>query len=316
MGHEKKDSFERLLDERGLTQRERQVVRLSVLGATAKESGAALGIAASTVSSYRQRAYEKLGVSNAQELRRLSRSSRHEPSPLERAFGELTQLSRKPFGRISSALLLIGSLLLVATLSSACFGLPRSLTSDQRLALEALGFIASATLLIVGELVYLHGYRTMQKALRALLGANDNFEQLARLHLSELGCSDLHSKALILIAQGASSSDICRRLDIARGTLNTIRHKGYAKLEVHSALQLARALLLGAESQWVKGEEGETPPSSDMPDSGTGWPAYDKETRRIIEAAQDMGFAYAGVGLAVLAIIALSILATQLGVTR
>ena len=49
----------------GLSPREREVCALSVLGGTAEEVAARLGIQASSVTTYRKRAYAKLGVSSS-----------------------------------------------------------------------------------------------------------------------------------------------------------------------------------------------------------------------------------------------------------
>lgn len=53
-----------------LTDREREVCMRTILGETAKTSAEALGIGANTVVTYRRRAYERLGISNANELLR------------------------------------------------------------------------------------------------------------------------------------------------------------------------------------------------------------------------------------------------------
>ncbi len=62
------DEFEALLGAAGLSAREADAVRTVVLGLTAAEAAALIGVSASTVGSYRQRAYQKLGVSTKAEF--------------------------------------------------------------------------------------------------------------------------------------------------------------------------------------------------------------------------------------------------------
>lgn len=56
------DDFERLLERAGVSEREAQAVRSVALSMTAAEVAPFMGVSASTVGSYRQRAYAKLGV--------------------------------------------------------------------------------------------------------------------------------------------------------------------------------------------------------------------------------------------------------------
>ena len=56
------DAFEHLLVCAKLSEREAQAVRSVVLGMTAQEAAPLMGVSASTVGSYRQRAYAKLGL--------------------------------------------------------------------------------------------------------------------------------------------------------------------------------------------------------------------------------------------------------------
>lgn len=53
-----------------LTERERQVCARTVIGMTAKQSAQDLGIAETSVITYRKRAYQRLGVANARQLAR------------------------------------------------------------------------------------------------------------------------------------------------------------------------------------------------------------------------------------------------------
>lgn len=62
------ERFENLLHEARLSDREADAVRTVVLGMTANEAAPLIGVSASTVGSYRQRAYQKLGVTTKSEF--------------------------------------------------------------------------------------------------------------------------------------------------------------------------------------------------------------------------------------------------------
>ena len=64
-------SFERLLARAKLSKREEQAVRSVVLSMTASEAAPIIGVSSSTVGSYRQRAYTKLGVRGRVDFLRL-----------------------------------------------------------------------------------------------------------------------------------------------------------------------------------------------------------------------------------------------------
>ena len=66
------DGFEELLGDAKLSEREADAVRTVVLGLTAAQAAPLIGVGASTVGSYRQRAYQKLGVSTKAEFLGLS----------------------------------------------------------------------------------------------------------------------------------------------------------------------------------------------------------------------------------------------------
>lgn len=72
---------ERLFEERGLSERERDAARSVICGMTADEAATALGISASTVGSLRQRAYHKLDVRGAAELAERFGEKRDRPTP-------------------------------------------------------------------------------------------------------------------------------------------------------------------------------------------------------------------------------------------
>lgn len=62
------EGFENSLHEARLSDREADAVRTVVLGMTANEAAPLIGVSASTVGSYRQRAYQKLGVTTKSEF--------------------------------------------------------------------------------------------------------------------------------------------------------------------------------------------------------------------------------------------------------
>lgn len=82
------DGFEALLGDAKLSEREADAVRTVVLGLTAAQAAPLIGVGASTVGSYRQRAYQKLGVSTKAEFLGLAeceewRSSLAQEAPVE-----------------------------------------------------------------------------------------------------------------------------------------------------------------------------------------------------------------------------------------
>lgn len=64
-------SFEGMLQSAGLSEREADAARTVVMGLTAAEAAPLMGVGASTVGSYRQRAYQKLGVTTRAEFLRM-----------------------------------------------------------------------------------------------------------------------------------------------------------------------------------------------------------------------------------------------------
>lgn len=60
---------EKEFDTRALTERERDAVRSVLAGMTAEVAASEMGVSASTVGSFRQHAYQKLGISSARELK-------------------------------------------------------------------------------------------------------------------------------------------------------------------------------------------------------------------------------------------------------
>lgn len=64
-------SFENLLQSVGLSEREADAVRTIVIGLTAADAAPLMGVGASTVGSYRQRAFQKLGVTTRADFLRI-----------------------------------------------------------------------------------------------------------------------------------------------------------------------------------------------------------------------------------------------------
>lgn len=62
------EDFEQLLSNAGLSERETQAIRSAALSMTANEAARLMGVSPSTVGSYRQRAYPKLGVTTRTEF--------------------------------------------------------------------------------------------------------------------------------------------------------------------------------------------------------------------------------------------------------
>lgn len=60
--------FKRLLSEAGLSEREAEALHTVIQGLTAEEAGRLMGVTPSTVGTYRQRGYKKLGVSTRSEF--------------------------------------------------------------------------------------------------------------------------------------------------------------------------------------------------------------------------------------------------------
>lgn len=56
------------------------------------------------------------------------------------------------------------------------------------------------------------------------------------------GISETQATVLLLVARGKSSDQIARELHYSRGTINTARREGYARLKVHDRLQLIELL--------------------------------------------------------------------------
>ena len=81
--------FEDLLKSVGLSEREADAVRTVVLDLTAAEAAPLIGVGGSTVGSYRQRAYQKLGVATKSEFLRLPACAAwRESLRRERAYGK------------------------------------------------------------------------------------------------------------------------------------------------------------------------------------------------------------------------------------
>ena len=67
-------------------------------------------------------------------------------------------------------------------------------------------------------------------------------EERCVLYLRGRGASDLQARALARIAQGRTTEEICRELNVARGTVNAYRARGYTLLGIHTRRELAELL--------------------------------------------------------------------------
>lgn len=89
------EAFEHLLELAGLSEREADAARTVVLGMTAAEAAPKLGVSASTVGSYRQRAFAKLGVSGRAEFLALPAAAAWQET-LEEAHAEKERTDSEP----------------------------------------------------------------------------------------------------------------------------------------------------------------------------------------------------------------------------
>ncbi len=67
-------------------------------------------------------------------------------------------------------------------------------------------------------------------------------EERVLSYLRGRGLNELQARVVLLTAEGKSRADICERLAIAGGTVNSYRATGYRLLDVHSADQLRELL--------------------------------------------------------------------------
>ena len=115
-----------ILAKGSFSERERQVLRLFSEGRTQREIGESLGIGCSTVGTYCARIYEKAGVANGSELRRLLLPPKTEPSScgdtqseahgLQRRFRNNNVIANVPYIGLLSATILLAQLL-----GAACY---------------------------------------------------------------------------------------------------------------------------------------------------------------------------------------------------
>ena len=91
------DAVERALDEKALTDREKDAARSLLQGMTAQSAAEAMGVSPSSVGSYRGRAYEKLGVASGRERGccRPLRAARDAPMPLRSGLTRFLLLPRQ-----------------------------------------------------------------------------------------------------------------------------------------------------------------------------------------------------------------------------
>ena len=141
-------SFEDLLQNAGLSEREADAARTVVLGLTAAEAAPLMGVGASTVGSYRQRAYQKLDVSTKAEFLRIPSCAQwqkalvQEDAPHDgtsKTASETRQSSRQFYLRLFLKCLLASAAIVSVVIVASLFSRPQytyldspngSITSD------------------------------------------------------------------------------------------------------------------------------------------------------------------------------------------
>lgn len=283
----------------GLTAREREVAELLVSGSTQAQAAEALGISASSVSTYRSRACEKLGLASLDELVEPARGAAAPPRPIGvgtpgsvplmgvALTGSLTLrplLGSSYYGVgavLATAVLLGVPWLALLSYASRC-GMrlrARELTHDLVLVMAALA--AFGLLVRAGnDLGVTLGRTTMGVWLPAAL-AHAAFlvafaphllwprvreersldEDRCVLYLRGRGAGELQARVLTEIALGRSTPEVCENLNVARGTVNAYRAQGYGLLGVHSSRELAD--LLARDVGYVPSAGKKTPLAAD-----------------------------------------------------
>lgn len=261
-----------------LTEREREVAELLVSGSTQAQAAEALGISASSVSTYRARACEKLGLASLDEL--VPRAHGADAAPPALDVGQMgsmplmglalvTGMSARTLAdslrywtpySLPDLALLVGAWALpwVALLVYARLRDMRVRHREVRARLYAvlatlalLGFFAYGSLeqRIWGlALVVLAAYVACVVLLapyllwpRERVGQTLDVERCV-LYLRGRGAGELQARVLAEIALGRATPEICESLHVARGTVSAYRAQGYERLGVHSSRELADLL--------------------------------------------------------------------------
>ena len=279
-----------------LTEREREVAELLVSGSTQAQAAEALGISASSVSTYRARACEKLGLASLDEL--VPRAHGADAAPPALDVGQMgsmplmglalvTGMSARTLAdslrywtpySLPDLALLVGAWALpwVALLVYARLRDMRVRHREVRARLYAvlatlalLGFFAYGSLeqRIWGlALIVLAAYVACVALLapyllwpRERVGQTLDVERCV-LYLRGRGAGELQARVLAEIALGRATPEICESLHVARGTVSAYRAQGYERLGVHSSRELAD--LLARDVGFVP-SAGKNQPSAD-----------------------------------------------------
>ncbi len=261
-----------------LTEREREVAELLVSGSTQAQAAEALGISASSVSTYRARACEKLGLASLDEL--VPRAHGADAAPPALNVGQMgsiplmglalvTGMSARTLAdslrywtpySLPDLAFLVGAWALpwVALLVYARLRDMRVRHREVRARLYAvlatlalLGFFAYGSLeqRIWGlALIVLAAYVACVALLapyllwpRERVGQTLDVERCV-LYLRGRGAGELQARVLAEIALGRATPEICESLHVARGTVSAYRAQGYERLGVHSSRELADLL--------------------------------------------------------------------------
>lgn len=264
----------------GLTAREREVAELLVSGSTQAQAAEVPGISASSVSTYRSRACEKLGLVSLDELVEPAPGAAAPPRPIGVGTpGSVPLMGIALTGSLTLRLLLgssyygVGAVLATAVL----LGVPwlvlfsyaawrgmrvraRELTRDLVLVMAALA--AFGLLVQTGNDLAVTLGRTMVGVGFPAAVAHAAFlvafaphllwprvreersldEERCVLYLRGRGAGELQARVLTEIALGRSTPEVCENLNVARGTVNAYRAQGYELLGVHSSRELADLL--------------------------------------------------------------------------
>lgn len=242
--------FERDASERGLTRREVLAARSVLHGMTAEAAGQVMGVSGSTVGTYRRRAYGKLGVANAAELR----STYHEqaeiagadvncasptastvPSP-KSAVDKSPQRHTPHMPLGSHAALGIAAVFAVLALSAYAI-------TGNVVPWAAMAMLASLCF-AVPPLWHRHAERTLrlEKCHRSVAVSAD-FASRAESYLRARGLNQTQASVLTRIAMGWQTGQIESELALSRGAVNSSRAVGYRMLGLHTRGELVVLLV-------------------------------------------------------------------------
>lgn len=258
-------ALERDISERGLTEREADAARSVLLGMTAERAAKLMDVGPSTVSSYRQRAYRKLGVATAHDLRsRYAGASRGLPCAQDEdamSSGKVLRAGESEVGvsppisigvsgsdrsywaawlrilesRMPFASFCVASLFVILGSVRMLLGLGLTAATFLCWFLAALGFSACIAFMI-------RGYRALSKRRADELLALRNWKARVSGLLCSRGLNETQSNVASLIAEGKSGREIASSLCVSMGTVNSARRAVYRTLGVHSRSEFLEML--------------------------------------------------------------------------